>query len=99
MKLRKVLKGFRVYVLLVVLLNFLTMQRRSPENQTKKFRVVPHIPKFGNASKSPSGDTASPVADAASLLEMRLFPIGDVSSPLEMHIPRTHIPISRLRDM
>ncbi len=29
--------------------------------------------------------------------EMRLFPIGDVSSPLEMRIPRAHIHISRRR--
>jgi len=31
-----------------------------------KYRVVSHIPKFGDASKSSSGDTASPAGDAAS---------------------------------
>ncbi len=45
--------------------------------------VVSHIPKFGDASKSPQ--------------EMWSFPTGDVSSPLEMRIPRTHIYISRER--
>jgi hypothetical protein len=30
------------------------------------FRVVSHIPKFGDASKSPVGDTASPAGDATS---------------------------------
>ncbi len=31
------------------------------------FGIVSHIPKFGDASKSPSGDTTSPAGDAASL--------------------------------
>jgi len=30
-------------------------------------RVVSHIPRFGDASQSPSGDTVSPVGGAASL--------------------------------
>ncbi len=45
--------------------------------------LVSHVPKFGDASKSPEGDTASPARGAA--------------SPLEMRIPRTHIHISRRR--
>ncbi len=34
--------------------------------KNQMLRVVSHIPKFGDASKSPAGDTASPVGDAAS---------------------------------
>ncbi len=34
--------------------------------KTPLFRVVSHIQKFGDASKSPVGDTASPAGDAAS---------------------------------
>jgi len=33
----------------------------------ENFRVVSHIPKFGDASKSPSENTASPAGDAVSL--------------------------------
>jgi hypothetical protein len=33
---------------------------------TIDFRVVSHIPKFGDASKSSAGDTVSPAGDAAS---------------------------------
>jgi hypothetical protein len=33
------------------------------------------------------------------LQEMRSFPTGDVSSPLEIRIPCTHIRISKVRDM
>jgi hypothetical protein len=55
-----------------------------------RVRVVSHIPKFGDASKSPAGDSASLAGDAA-------FTSGDSSSPLVMRIPRTHIHISRRR--
>jgi len=42
---------------------------------------VSHIPKFGDASKSPSEDTASPAGDAASLS-------GDAHSPhSHPHLP------------
>ncbi len=38
-------------------------------------RVVSQIPKFGDASKSPAGDTASPARDASK------SPAGDTASP------------------
>jgi hypothetical protein len=54
-------------------------------------RVVSHIPKFGDASKSPVGDTASPAGDAAS-------PSGDavvsrwrcIISFRDAHPPHSH---------
>jgi len=35
-------------------------------------RVVLHIPKFGDASKSPSGDTASPAGDVVASPNYRI---------------------------
>jgi hypothetical protein len=54
-------------------------------------RVVSQIPKFGDASKSPAGDTASPARDAA-------FPSGDavvshwrcIISFRDAHPPHSH---------
>ncbi len=40
-----------------------------------------YIPKFGDASKSPVGDTASPAGDAASSALTSTSPAGDAASP------------------
>jgi hypothetical protein len=60
-------------------------------NESGYFGVVSHIPKFGDASKSPAGDTASPARDAAS-------PSGDavvshwrcIISFRDAHAPHSH---------
>jgi hypothetical protein len=54
-------------------------------------RVVSHIPKFGDASKSPSADTACPAGDAASLSEDAIVSHWRyIISFRDAHPPRLH---------
>jgi hypothetical protein len=52
-------------------------------------RVVSHIPKFGDASKSPAGDTASPSGDAVVSHWRCIISFRDAHPPQETpHLPR-----------
>jgi hypothetical protein len=62
------------------------------DNEHQFKRVVSHIQNFGDLLKEMPH---LPRETRNLFQETRSFSTGDVSSPLEMHIPRTHTHISR----